>query len=274
MKEYLSTCFSLLATILLLPFLLTFLLSGENACPLYKPPDIEKYLPAIVYLQIPYTHHLENLKAQTILTRTNIKLQLENGTALSAILKKPLEHLAHEQGITDLLRTYKRFIRAARDTRGQILTYQGEKVVLPYCYATTGNTRDGAALLHNGEYGYLVSVETPQDRQADDHISSIYYPGTDYHKETEILSCDPYGYVLTLRAGGELMSGEAFRRMLDLPSSAFTLQEIHGKTRILCRGQGHGLGFSQYGGNVLAAQGKNCAQILQHYFPRLTLDIQ
>ena len=70
------------------------------------------------------------------------------------------------------------------------------------------------------------------------------------------------------------MSGEAFRRMLGLPSSAFTLQEVNGQTRILCQGQGHGLGFSQYGGNVLAAQGKTYAQILQHYFPRLTLDIR
>lgn len=272
MKEYLSTCFSLLATILLLPFLLTFLLSGEDACPLYKPPDIEKYLPAIVYLQIPYSHHLENIKAQTILARTNIKLQLENGTSLSSLLKKPLDHLAHEQGIFDLLHTYKRFIRAARDTRGQVLTYQGQKVILPYSYVTTGNTRDGASLLHSEEYGYLVSVDTPQDRQADNYMSSMYFPGADYLQEIEILSHDRYGYVLTLKAGGKLMSGESFRRMLGLPSSAFTLQQINGQTRILCQGQGHGLGFSQYGGNVLAAEGKNCAEILQHYFPKLTIE--
>ena len=274
MKEYLSTCLSLLATILLLPFLLTYLISGEDACPLYKPPDLEKYLPAIVYLQIPYTHHLENLKAQTILARTNIKLQLENGTELSALLKKPLDHLAHEQGIFNFLRTYRPFIQAARDTRGQVLTYHGQKVVLHYCYVTTGNTRDGASLLHSEDYEYLVSVDTPQDRQADGYMTSTYFPGADYQQETEILSSDPYGYVLTLQAGGRMMSGESFRRMLGLPSSAFTLQDINGQTRILCQGQGHGLGFSQYGGNVLASQGKSCTEILQHYFPRLVLQIQ
>lgn len=274
MKEYLSTCLTLLSIILLSPFLLTYLLSGEASCPLYKPPDIEKYLPAIVYLQIPYTHHLENIKAQTILARTNSKLQMENGTTFSTLMKKPLDHLAHEQGITHLLRTYERFIQAARDTRGQVLTYQDQKVILPYCYVTTGSTRDGASLLHSESYGYLVSVESPQDRQADNYMSSIYSPGADHYQEIEILSRDGSDHVLTLRAGGELMSGEAFRRMLGLPSSAFTLQEVNGQTRILCQGQGHGLGFSQYGGNVLAAQGKTYAQILQHYFPRLTLDIR
>ncbi len=60
--------------------------------------------------------------------------------------------------------------------------------------------------------------------------------------------------------------------MMDLPSSAFTLQQIGGQTRILCQGQGHGLGFSQYGGNVLASQGKKYDEILRSYFPKLTLN--
>lgn len=272
MKEYLSTGLALLAIILLLPFLLTFLISGENACPLYKPPDLEKYLPAVVYLQIPHTHHLENIKAQTILARTNIQAQLENKSSLSAILKKPLAYLAHEQEILRFLRTYKRYIQAARATRGQILTYQGKKVPLPYCYVTTGGTRDGTALLHSEGYSYLVSVDTPQDRQAENLLSSFYYPGIDHYQNIEILSRDENGYVLTLRAGDQLMSGEGFRRMMDLPSSAFTLQQIGGQTRILCQGQGHGLGFSQYGGNVLAFQGKKYDEILRSYFPKLTLN--
>lgn len=271
MKEYLSTYFTLLIIILLLPFLATFLLSGEHSCALYKPADMEKYLPIIVYLQIPYTHHLENIKAQTILARTNLQIQLENGTSLSALLKKPLDYLAHEQGLTCFLRRYRRFRQAAQETRGQVLTYQNQKVVLPYCYATTGSTRDGTALLHSEKYEYLVSVETPQDQKAANYLDSVYFPGTDYCEQVEILSRDEADYVLSLRVGEELLSGEEFRRMLDLPSSSFTIQELHGQTRILCRGVGHGLGFSQYGGNVLASQGKNCMEILQYYFPLLQL---
>lgn len=271
MKEYLSAYLTLLVIVSLLPFLLTFLVSGEDACPPYKPLDMEKYLPIIVYLQIPYNHHLENIKAQTILSRTNIQLQLENGTALSALLEKPLDYLAHEQGLTSFLHTYKRYVQAARDTRGQVLTYQGRKVVLPYCSVTTGGTRDGTSLLHSEEYEYLVSVDTPQDRKADNYKSNVYFPNTDYYEQVEILSRDKNDYVLAVKAGEEYMSGEEFRRLLSLPSSAFTIQEVKGRTKILCQGQGHGLGFSQYGGNVLAKQGKSCREILQFYFPRLTL---
>ena len=269
MKEYLSTYFTLLIIVLLLPFLLTFLLSGKNSCALYKSPDMEKYLPIIVYLQIPYSHHLENIKAQTILARTNLQIQLENGASLSALLKKPLDYLAHEQGLSSFFHTYQRFCRAAQETSGQVLTYQNQKVVLPYCYATTGSTRDGTSLLHSEKYEYLVSVKTPQDQKAANYLASVYFPGTDYCEQIEIVSRDKADYVLSLKAGEQLMSGEEFRRTLDLPSSSFTIQELHGQTRILCRGQGHGLGFSQYGGNVLAAQGKSCIEILQYYFPLL-----
>lgn len=271
MKEYLSAYLTLLLIVSLMPFLLTFLLSGKNSCPPYKPLDMEKYLPIIVYLQIPYNHHFENIKAQTILARTNIQLQLENKTALSALLKKPLEYLAHEQGLTNFFHTYKRFIQAAQETRGQVLTYQGKKVVLPYCAITTGGTRDGTSLLHSEEFEYLVSVDSPQDQKADGYRSGAYFPGTDYCEQVEIIERDPHDYVLMVKAGERLMSGEEFRRMLELPSSSFTIQEVNGQTRILCQGQGHGLGFSQYGGNVLAKQGKSCQEILKFYFPRLTL---
>ncbi len=271
MKEYLSAYLTLLLIVSLLPFLMTFLLSGKDSCPPYKTLDMEKYLPMIVYLQIPRSHHLENIKAQTVLARTNIQIQLEKGASLSALLKKPLDYLAHEQGVTGFLRAYGRFVQAARDTRGQVLAYQGRKAPLPYCYVTAGATRDGAAVLHSEEYEYLVSVESPQDREAGGYQSDVFLPNADYSQQVEILKRDKNDYVLSVKAGEKILSGEEFRRMLDLPSSAFTIQEIKGQTRILCRGRGHGLGFSQYGGNALAAQGKSYSEILQFYFPRLTL---
>ena len=269
MKEYLSTCFTLLLMIVCLPFLATFLISGQESCPLYKPLDMEKYLPVIVYLQIPYTHHLENIKAQTVIARTNIQRQLEKGASLYEILEEPLDYLVHEQSVFHFLRTYEQFVKAAGATRGQILTYQNQKVVLPYCYMTAGGTRDGTSLFHSDAYEYLVSVDSSADQKSEDYLTSTYFPDADYYEQVEIVSCDKYGYVQFLKAGGHMMSGEEFRRKLELPSSAFTLQEINGQTRILCRGHGHGLGFSQYGGNKMAQQGKHYKEILKYYFPRL-----
>ena len=64
------------------------------------------------------------------------------------------------------------------------------------------------------------------------------------------------------------LSGENFRKLLELPSACFSMQELDGNLRFLCKGAGHGLGMSQYGANVLAEQGKSCTEILKYYFPR------
>ena len=59
---------------------------------------------------------------------------------------------------------------------------------------------------------------------------------------------DKVGHILSLTVGNETISGEEFRKLLELPSSNFTMQAADGKIRFLCKGQGHGLGLSQYGG--------------------------
>ena len=56
---------------------------------------------------------------------------------------------------------------------------------------------------------------------------------------------------------------------MGLSSADFTVQKLNGKIRFLCRGKGHGLGFSQYGGNELAKEGKNYKEILTAYFPEM-----
>ena len=59
---------------------------------------------------------------------------------------------------------------------------------------------------------------------------------------------------------------------MGLSSSDFTIQKVGDRYRFLCKGKGHGIGFSQYGGNVLAKNGKNYAEILNYYFPAMILD--
>lgn len=82
---------------------------------------------------------------------------------------------------------------------------------------------------------------------------------------------DSQDYILELQVAGLTVSGEEFRKTLELSSSNFTVQSQDGKIRFLCKGLGHGLGLSQYGGNELAKEGKTYQQILFTYFPDVTL---
>ena len=85
----------------------------------------------------------------------------------------------------------------------------------------------------------------------------------------EIKSRDSAGYVTEILADGKVLEGEAFRKGMGLTSSNFTIQKSGKEIRFLCRGKGHGLGFSQYGGNEMAKESANAKEILQYYFPEM-----
>ena len=98
------------------------------------------------------------------------------------------------------------------------------------------------------------------------------YPGLVFTEEPvenqiNMYKRDKVGHILSLTVGNKTISGEEFRQLLELPSSNFTMQAADRKIRFLCKGQGHGLGLSQYGGNVLAKEGKSYQEILRYYFP-------
>ena len=83
----------------------------------------------------------------------------------------------------------------------------------------------------------------------------MFSPGEPYRdsleEQLEILKRDSSDYVLEIRVGDQTVQGEEFREKLELSSSNFTIQELDGKLRFLCKGAGHGLGMSQYGANVM-----------------------
>ena len=90
-------------------------------------------------------------------------------------------------------------------------------------------------------------------------------------KELEIKERDSAGYVLSLQADDKILEGEMFALGMGLPSSNFSIQKTGSKVRFLCRGKGHGLGFSQYGGNELAKDGSLWEEILEEYFPEMEI---
>ena len=134
-----------------------------------------------------------------------------------------------------------------------------------------------------------MSVDSSQDIQSEDYLHGHYfteealkdrlleiYPNIELSDQplTEqivVEKRDSQEYVLEIRVGSLTVPGEEFRNNLELSSSNFTVQNLDGKIRFLCKGLGHGLGMSQYGGNELAKEGKTYEQIIFTYFPDVIL---
>ena len=122
---------------------------------------------------------------------------------------------------------------------------------------------------HNEDDSYLRSVHSLVDKNAKDYLNSVYINKNVLPERIEIKSRDSAGYVTEILADGKVLEGEAFRKGMGLTSSNFTIQKSGKEIRFLCRGKGHGLGFSQYGGNEMAKESANAKEILQYYFPEM-----
>ena len=91
-------------------------------------------------------------------------------------------------------------------------------------------------------------------------------------KKVEVLESDAAGYVKWVKVADQVIGGELFRYCLGLSSSCFSIEQQNDTIRIMCKGRGHGFGFSQYGANVMAKEGNSYRDLLKHYFPELHIE--
>lgn len=276
--------------VLFLPLGVTVLLSGTDAVSIQKQMDMETYLPAILCEQVPWDYEEEMLKVQAVLARSSLYYYMEKEKPEEIQWEEKLEQFQRDRKNARYREAYERMERAVRLTRGQVITWQGEVCPGIFHRISSGKTRDGMEVLQDVTFSFLRSVDSGQDREAEEFLKGHYftpealeqrlqeeYPGIIFTEEPltdqiRIEKRDSQDYILEMKVGDQTVTGEEFRRKLELSSCNFTIQELDGKIRFLCKGLGHGLGLAQYGGNELAKQGKTYQEILFFYFPDLCIE--
>lgn len=252
----------------LFPYLSVSVINGSERILLNYRPDPEVYLTAVLSCQISPDYELQTVEAQAVIARSNL-----------------FRKFAEEENWLDVLREMGKSIKnqckwwisdeiyedAVENTEGKVLLVEGKLNLVPYHEISGGTTRDGETVFGSSEYQYLKSVDSSADKDSPDYFSSIYISERQLPKELEIKERDSAGYVLSLQADDKILEGEMFALGMGLPSSNFSIQKTGSKVRFLCRGKGHGLGFSQYGGNELAKDGSLWEEILEEYFPEMEI---
>lgn len=252
----------------LLPYLSVSVINGSERILLNYRPDPEVYLTAVLSCQISPDYELQTVEAQAVIARSNL-----------------FRKFAEEENRLDVLREMGKSIKnqwkwwisdeiyedAVENTEGKVLLVDGKLDLVPYHEISGGTTRDGETVFGSSEYQYLKSVDSSADKNSPDYFSSTYISERQLPKELKIKERDSAGYVLSLQADDKILEGEMFAVGMGLPSSNFSIQKTGNKVRFLCRGKGHGLGFSQYGGNELAKDGSSWEEILEEYFPEMEI---
>ena len=255
--------------LLTLPYLVTVFVNGPEAVSVNKTTDMENILPIILRGQISPEHQIETIEAQAVIARSNFMRKIQEQKDTGSILREISNNVKQNGRVWKIPEVC--YETAVKNTQGQILTVDGELKLVPYHEISAGETRDGEAAFHDPQYAYLKSVDSSADKDATEYLNSTYVSEQQLPKDLTISLRDKSGYVQSLM---NILEGTAFASGMGIASPAFSMQKLDDRMRFLSKGKGHGLGFSQYGGDALAKEGKTWQEILHIYFPLMEIETE
>lgn len=247
------------------PYIVTAVFNGMNTTLINRKFNVEEVLPVLIAGQIGDSYELETIKAQAIIARSNIYRKISEEKSLSDILMQ-IRDQVHIDSVHSAV-MQKNYETAVIATESRVITWAGELKTVPYHELSAGRTRAGEEVFHSDDSLYLKSVQSSVDKDSKEFLNCVYINKNVLPEIFQIKSRDSAGYVMEILADGKILEGESFRKGMGLTSANFTVQNKGNRVRFLCRGRGHGMGFSQYGGNEMAKKSKTAEEILDYYFP-------
>lgn len=263
--------------------------------------DMAAYLRGVVRAEMPASFALEALKAQTVAARTYVRYHMENGGTQNHPEADVCDDInccqaymsAQEaaQNWGDQAEEYEaKIAQAVAETDGECILYDGRPILAAFHSSSAGTTQD-AADVWTSSLPYLQSVESPENEDTvPNYHSTVSFSAADLKETLQAalpeasltgdpstwftnIRQEPNGTVTSLTVGGVEIKGSRLRTILDLRSACFTIS-FDGDTVVFSvTGYGHGVGMSQYGANVLAADGMGYRDILTWYYTGTTVEV-
>lgn len=229
---------------------------------------LEKMVGILLNLEMDTNFHIEALKAQAIIIRTNLvkKPMVEGGDFIDIWEDESAEKI----------------IEAVKDTQGLVILFNDKPIDARYHISCGGSTENSENVIDN-QIVYLRRVlcdyckDTTYWRREKDlsldemeKALKVKFPSMDIGVGSEIagfiedIERDERGRVLSIKVAGKKLSGKELARLLDLNSTRYAIFPTG--IKFVTRGKGHGLGFCQYGADKMAQQGYSYFDILKYYY--------
>ncbi len=242
---------------------------------------MERYVASVLKSEVPSSFDLEAKKAVAVAVRTYTLYRMENG-------KGEYYHLDNSNisqvygGIEDVGDEY---VRAAKDTRGEVVMYRLSPALAVY-HASCGGRTENAYDTWQTDISYLRAVTCGY---------CDYAPGFRWVLEisqrefVNVLRKEGIrgNRLISLRPGSKTNTGrtKTLRVEMDtgtwdvsasklradvgyaaMKSISFSIAMTGDRVSMSGRGYGHGVGLCQYGANGMAGRGFSFREILRHYY--------
>lgn len=258
------------------------------------------YLPLAMAGEMPAAFDPEALKAQAVALRSYAlyyRANRKDAHPGSDVCTDPGCCAAYQSA--DALRAtwggnyepyYAKIASAAADTDGQYLAYEGAPILAVFHASSYRSTENGAEL--GVAAPYLTSVGTPETGEAVRNLqSTVEVSRAEFQQTVQsnvpnavldaagpaawvgAVRLNAAGRVAEAEIGGVPVSGFSLRQMFSLRSTDFMLAWDADRDAFVFRvsGYGHGLGMSQHGADLMAKEGADYIEILEHYYPGTVL---
>ena len=253
---------------------------------------IDTYLCNVVSAEMPVDYEKEALKAQAIVARTYTIYKIQNkkhenadicddSSCCQAWVSKETRLSRWDEDKRES--NWKKIEECVNETKGKIITYEG-KPINAFFHANSGGKTEIPVNVWGGTgYPYLQVVETAGEEGYDQYESEVSLTkeelidkletkysdiSIDFNNQDDIkiLEYTNSGRVKTVKFGNHNLSGVETRTLLGLRSTNFEISRDGDNIKFTVKGYGHGVGMSQTGADSLAKEGKNCFDIINHFY--------
>lgn len=260
---------------------------------------LEELVMELVALSMPPTFHIEALKCQSIIMRTNLLRQLkvlrgvgvDNISDAEATLEpfegyKPLIEYKELWG-DKFNDTIELLQQAVSETEGVVIYYKNKPIDARY-HIVCGGATENSENVHGNIVVYLRRVLCNYCSQSPSYKSykemsleeiekrlGVMFPKESPEKTLSIedmftnIVRDEAGRITKLIVAGKEFKGHQLMELLEINSARFSWYPV--TIRFVSKGKGDGIGFCQYGGNQLAREGKTAKEILNYYYTGVEL---
>ena len=240
---------------------------------------LEEYLIGVIAGEMPVSFEKEALKAQAVASRTFVlsrDLKVDNTTNSQVYLDD--DEMKKKWG-KQYAQNKQKIEEAIQETKGEVMTYQGEYISALFFSSSNGKTVNSEDYF-TGEVAYLKSVDSHWDTSIDPHntrsqtftkqqLANIFNV---VPEQIKITSHTSSGYVQQVTINQKTYTGREIREKLSLPSSCFQIEFSSNGYTFITRGNGHGVGMSQYGAQAMALEKKSYKEILHHYYQNVEIE--
>lgn len=268
-----------------------YITSEDKVCEM----NTSQYLKEVVGAEMPATFSYEALKAQAVAARTYLCAKMdENHEAhkggvvctdykhCKAWLSESERKAAWEEDKRE--EYWQRVSGAVEETAGEIIKYKGEPISAVFHSTSSGKTENSADVWGK-DVPYLRSVESKGDELSPKFLSEFSCTVQEFcdtvssKVDNTDWNCGLFSNIVRSQAGGIIkitlggveVKGTTFREIFALRSTNVDIEQTDDKIIMKVKGNGHGVGMSQYGANFMGNNGSSYKEILTYYYRGTTI---